>query len=140
MEIPLVLKLIHLKPRVVHRLPGRLRVHIPALRQITSEFQGIVDALMTKFSYPSGIEKLSINFITGNILIFYNHNSIGEKSVLFWLNDLSAITGRIWMRFKNSTNGNGKKTGENLLHYFIDASKNGNILDKNFIVPDYVWN
>jgi hypothetical protein len=140
MEIPFVLRMLHLKPRVVHRIPGRLRVHIPALRQVSEEFQNIVDVLVTKFSFPTGIEQVSTNYITGNLLILYDHTSAEEKAVLEWLSDLSMITGQIWIRFKNSTNGEVKEVGENLLHYFIKASKNGNILDKNFIIPDYVWN
>jgi hypothetical protein len=140
MEIPYIINLLHLKPRVVHRLPGRLRVHIPALRQVTSDFQNIVDVVVTKFSYPSGIEKVSINYITGNLLIHYNQNTIQESSVLVWLSELSMITGQIWMRLRNCTNGDAKSVGKNLLNYFIEASKEGNILDKNFIIPDYVWN
>jgi hypothetical protein len=140
MEIPYILKLLHLKPRVIHRLPGRLRVHIPALRQVTADFQNIVDVVVTKFSYPSGIEKVTINYITGNLLIHYNQKFIQENSVLEWISGLSMITGQIWMRLKNCTNGDVKSVGQNLLNYFIDNSKKGNILDKNFIIPDYVWN
>lgn len=139
MKIPFVLKLLHLKPRVVHRLPGRVRVHIPALRDIFVDIQKIVDVLLTKFTFPVGINDVSINYITGNLLIHYDENIIHEKSVLDWLNDLSAITGQIWVRFTNFSNGNANKTGKNLLTYFLEASKNGNILDKNFIIPDYVW-
>ena len=139
MKLPYVLKLLHLKPRVVHRLPGRMRVHIPALRQISIDFQKVVDVLLTKFSFPVGINVVTINFITGNLLILYESNRIQEKAVLEWLNDLSEITGQIWIRFTNSSNGNAGKTSDSLLEYFLNASKNGNILDKNFIIPDYVW-
>ena len=140
MEIPFVLRMLQLKPRVVHRIPGRLRVHIPALRQVSVDFQNIVDVLVTKFSFPKGIQDVTTNYITGNLLIFYDHTIVKEKAVLEWLSDLSVITGRIWIQFKNSTNGNAKEVGENLLQYFVKASKNGNILDKNFIIPEYVWN
>lgn len=139
MKIPFILKLLHLKPRVVHRLPGRVRVHIPALRNISSDFQKLVDVLLTKFSFPDGIGKVTINYITGNLLILYDEKCIQERSVLDWLNDLAVITSQIWIRFSNSTNGNAGITAKNLLNYFLEASNNGNILDKNFIIPDYVW-
>jgi len=139
MKIPFVLKLLHLKPRVVHRLPGRVRVHIPALRQISADFQKIVDVMLTKYSFPVGINDVSINFISGNLLVHYDENIIQEKSVLDWLNDLSAITGQIWVRFSNFSNGDANETGKNLLNYFLESSKCRNILDKNFIIPDYVW-
>lgn len=139
MKIPFVLKLLHLKPRVVHRLPGRVRVHIPALRQISADFQKIVDVMLTKYSFPVGINDVSVNFISGNLLVHYDENIIQEKSVLDWLNDLSAITGQIWIRFSNFSNGNANETGKNLLNYFLESSKSRNILDKNFIIPDYVW-
>jgi hypothetical protein len=139
MDIPFVLKMLHLKPRVVHRLPGRLRVHIPALRHVSIEFQKIVDILLTKFSFPEGIIKVTINYISGNLLILYDKDSVYEKAVLDWLSDLATITGQIWVRFIRSDNGNGHTTAENLLHFFLEASKNGNILNKNFIIPNYVW-
>jgi len=139
MKIPFVLKLLHLKPRVVHRLPGRVRVHIPALRQISADFQKIVNVMLTKYSFPVGINDVSVNFISGNLLVHYDENIIQEKSVLDWLNDLSAITGQIWIRFSNFSNGNANETGKNLLIYFLESSKSRNILDKNFIIPDYVW-
>ena len=63
-----IFRLIQLKFRVVHRLPGRLRVHVPALRQISTQFQNIVDVLINKFSYPVGIQDVGINYITGNLL------------------------------------------------------------------------
>lgn len=139
MKISFILKLLHLKPRVVHRLPGRVRVHIPALRNIASDFQKLVDVLLTKFSFPDGIRKVTINYITGNLLILYDEKCIQERSVLDWLNDLAVITSQIWIRFSNSTNGNAGITAKNLSNYFLEASNNGNILDKNFIIPDYVW-
>ena len=104
------------------------------------DFQNIVDVLVTKFSLPKGIQDVTTNYITGNLLIFYDHTIVQEKAVLEWLSDWSVITGRIWIQFKNSTNGNANEVGENLLQYFVKASKNGNILDKNFIIPEYVWN
>ena len=140
MGIPFVIKMLHLKPRVIHRLPGRIRVHIPALRQVSIEFQEIVDVLLTGFMYPEGIQEVTINYITGNLLILYNNDSMQEKSVLDWLSELSKITGQIWIRFKNAVNGNAQKIGKNLLYYFTEASKNGTILDKNFNIPDHVWN
>ena len=140
MDIPLIHRLLHLKPRVVHKIPGRIRVHIPALRHVTTEFQSVVDVLVSKFSYPVGILKVTTNYITGNLLILYDKDVIQESDVLVWLSDLSEITGQIWMKFRKSTNGNSEEIGKNLLQFFVDESKNGNILDKNIIIPDYVWN
>jgi hypothetical protein len=115
-------------------------VHIPALRQISTQFQDIIDVLIIKFSYPVGIQDVGINYITGNLLIHYDHQSSSEKAILAWLSDLSMITERIWYQFRDAANGNADEISENLLQYFIEVSKNGNILDKNLIIPDYVWN
>jgi hypothetical protein len=115
-------------------------VHIPALRQVSMAFQDIVDVLLKDFMYPAGIQKVTINYITGNLLILYENEVIQEKRVLDWLSELATITGQIWLRFKNDVNGNAQKIGKNLLHFFTEASKNGIILDKNFKIPDYVWN
>lgn len=127
------------RPRVIHRLPGRLRVHIPVIRQVTAEFQNISDHLLKKINLPEGIMSTDINYITGNVLVYYNADSIYENEVLNWIQDLKKIALDISSRLAILSDAEAEMRGKRLIEYFKEISKNGNILDKHFKIPEYVW-
>jgi len=135
-----IFKSIHLRPRILHRLPGRLRIHIPILRQISEQFQKFVHLMLKDFTLPEGIHSVKINFITGNILVEYDLNHTGEKEILFWLRELTKIAEEVWSRFSRVNNGNKDQISKNLIEYFTQKADNNVKLDKNFHIPEYVWN
>lgn len=140
MPLEMIFKSIHLRPRILHRIPGRLRIHIPVLRQITGDFQNITYSLLNDFTLPNGILSVNINFITGNILIEYEVNISSEKEILIWLADITKIADKIWSRFSYVKNGNKDKISANLIDYFAKLANNKQKLDKNINIPEYVWN
>lgn len=77
-----------LGPKVIHRVPGRLRVSVPAIRRIPSQFNGMANRLMDKVRLPDGVKTVDLNFISGNVLIHYHVNQTEEVGVMGWLNDL----------------------------------------------------
>ena len=77
-----------LGPKVIHRVPGRLRVSVPAIRHIPSQFNGMANRLMDKVRLPDGVKTVDLNFISGNVLIHYHVNQTEEVGVMGWLNDL----------------------------------------------------
>ena len=127
------------RPRVIHRIPGRIRIHIPVIRQVTAEFQNISSHLLKKINLPEGIISTNINYITGNVLVHYNADSIYENEVLTWIQDLKKIAFDISSRFESLSDSEARVRGRQLLKYFKQISKNGNILDKHFKIPDHVW-
>jgi hypothetical protein len=140
MPLEMIFKSIHLRPRILHRLPGRLRIHIPVLRQISEPFQKFVHLLLQDFTLPEGIRSVRINFITGNLLIEYDIKGTEEKEILRWLEDIAKIAEGAWSKFSRVKNGNKDQISENLIEYLTQKANTKVKLDKNFHIPEYVWN
>ena len=71
-------------PRIVHSLPGRMRVHIPGMKDMPEELREIVERLSPTFREINGIRSISFNYTTGNLLIYYG-GWLNEKVLLEWL-------------------------------------------------------
>lgn len=72
-------------PRVVHSLPGRLRVHVPALCHLPEDMKPLVGHFEKILKVSSTIEKATLNLRSGNILVCYCQESAKEKDVLSFL-------------------------------------------------------
>ncbi|MBT3272764.1 MAG: hypothetical protein HN368_06395 [Spirochaetales bacterium] len=70
-----------LRPRVVHNLPGRMRIYLPALKRVTEEMipEGMYESIAGFFP---GVTSFSPNCVTGNILVEYDTSVISESEVL----------------------------------------------------------
>ncbi len=67
---------------ILHTLPGRLRVHIPLLKSIIEEFSPTYETIEELLFSAPGIQKVTPNYISGNILITYNPEEIDEESII----------------------------------------------------------
>jgi len=132
--------LMQMRPRVIHRIPGRLRIHVPALKKVQPEYNEIVDSIFTKSHLPEGIEQTKVNFITGNILVNYDLNETNEKNTLNWVFDIKKIAEYIFLKFLDLEKEKMNITKEKLLDYFKKISSNGIIMNKKFTIPDEIWN
>ena len=131
---------IQLRPRVIHRLPGRMRIHFPALQKINGNFHDIANVLLKGFRLPDHFSEVQINYITGNILIVYQVEKLVERQVMDWIFDIKKIVESIVLKFFNMDDEAIKISQIKLLHYLQDASQNGNVIDKKFNIPDEIWN
>lgn len=73
------------RPRVIHRLPGRLRVHIPLLRRLPREHQGLADAVGSLLAAPEGIRQVRVSLHTGNSLLLFDPDQLTEGEILEYL-------------------------------------------------------
>ncbi|GAC1403579.1 MAG: hypothetical protein NVSMB49_21230 [Ktedonobacteraceae bacterium] len=64
------------EPRVLHTIPGRMRVHIPDW-----EGQGKRD-IEAQVRQISGVQRVQVNTLTGNLLILFDPIIIDEKTLL----------------------------------------------------------
>ncbi len=67
---------------VVHRLPGRLRLHVPLLRHVPDEWLGLVDLCERVLRMPPGIQRVRLEPRTGNALVEYDAGALQEDDVL----------------------------------------------------------
>lgn len=128
-----------LRPRIVHQLPGRLRVHVPALLETSKEFQHKADPLIKLFSLPQGIKTVKINFITGNMLIFYDLQLICEKEVFNWIHQLRYLMIEILNGLSKVSNGKLPVVTERLINFMEQAIKKKVVLNKEIKIPKDVW-
>lgn len=75
-------------PKVVHRLPGRLRIHVNALKHVPGDFHGL-DALVPRLcGRLRGVREASLNFETGNVLIHFDPEMVDEETIVRFLERL----------------------------------------------------
>lgn len=128
-----------LRPIVKHRLPGRLRIHIPALLNATKEFQQKTNESIEKLKFPQGIKSLQISFTTGNILINYRIEETTEEKVLVWVNELRDVAAQIWSRNLQLSQDKQQVAVNRLLSFLDKTIEDKTIIDKKLYLPDEIW-
>lgn len=74
------------KIKVVHSIPGRLRLHVPGLDKVPKEMEKYDHYVTSLIKFDKGIETVSYSYVTGKILLTYNKNLTNENKILNWLN------------------------------------------------------
>lgn len=75
-----------LRPRVTHELPGRVRLHLPALKHIPANMRMWVQEAAQVFARHEAIEDIETNPVTGNVLIHYDADKIEGQEVVAYFN------------------------------------------------------
>ena len=70
------------RPKVVHSLPGRLRMFLPLLKRIGSDAEIPAELISEIIDAIPGVERLSVNALTGTILIEYDRSFLSEKHIV----------------------------------------------------------
>ena len=81
-----------LRPQVMHRLPGRLRLRIPALKRLPVNPQGVGEIVGTLIELLPGVHSVDTNVVTGSVLVRYDPNKLGEKAIMNHINGLIRMT------------------------------------------------
>lgn len=76
--------------RVVHRIPGRIRILIPVLKKLPVIWRIYVKPATELIRIRKGINSAEIQPITGSLLIEYNPEILDEAGILRWLETLVA--------------------------------------------------
>ena len=79
-------------PRVVHNLPGRLRVHFSAMKMLSSRWHRYSAPVAELVEIKQGIENTNIQPKTGNVLITYDADTLGDKDILKWIESIIKIS------------------------------------------------
>jgi hypothetical protein len=87
-----------LRPRIVHRLPGRLRLHIPALKHIDSTHRDWAFLWQDLLRGMIEIQSIEVNLTTGNALIHYHPDQLTEAELLGFLRAANRVVLRHWDR------------------------------------------
>lgn len=89
MEMPNLLKTAFVyfaKVKVVHSIPGRLRLQIPGLDNVPDEMKKYEHYVVDIIKLEDGIKDVNFSYITGKILLTYDPEKTNEKRIVSWLN------------------------------------------------------
>jgi hypothetical protein len=75
--------------KVVHHLPGRLRLHIPLLERLSSEWRCYQSDLVEIIKLNKGIVDIEMSIISGRVLIYYHPDRTSKSQILQWVKDLA---------------------------------------------------
>ena len=87
-----------LRPRVVHRLPGRLRLRVPALKRIDHAQREWAFVWRDLLGEHAEIESVEVNLTTGSVLIRYHPDQLTEAELLAFLRAVNRLVLRHWDR------------------------------------------
>jgi hypothetical protein len=71
--------------RIIHSLPGRMRIHIPLLEKLPSPWHEYAEPVAGVVKIKRGIQDVTIQPISGRVLIIYKPELIGEQQIKEWL-------------------------------------------------------
>ncbi|WBW95035.1 HMA2 domain-containing protein [Oceanirhabdus sp. W0125-5] len=71
-----------IKIKVIHSIPGRLRINAPAIKQIPKEWQIQDENITSVFLVIKGVKEVSFSYLTGNVVIKYDPQITNEKKIL----------------------------------------------------------
>lgn len=80
-----------LRLQIVHRLPGRLRLRVPAIRQIDQAQQEWAFVWRDLLGGTGEIESVEVNPTTGSVLIRYDPDRLTEAELLAFLQAVNRL-------------------------------------------------
>lgn len=79
------------KFKVVHSIPGRIRLKINNVSKIPKEAAMYDKYVIEGIKILDGIDNIEFNYITGSVIITYNPDKLNEKIVINWINHVLNI-------------------------------------------------
>ncbi|MBS9775695.1 MAG: cation transporter [Fusobacterium sp.] len=79
------------KVKVVHSIPGRIRLFIPSLDKVPAQFKKYENYTSSILKLKNGINNITYSYTTSKILIEYDKSKLSEKDIVEWLNKIWKI-------------------------------------------------
>jgi len=137
--IVLQLRSLLLRPRIVHRLPGRLRLYLPALKQINHVQQEWAFVWRDLLGSPAEIETVEVNLTTGSLLIRYHADQLTEVELLAFLHAVNRLALRYWDRLAATPPAKLPHVLRRLVRAIRAGTRHRLVFDDKFEIPEDVW-
>jgi hypothetical protein len=124
-DIVLQLRSLLLRPRIVHRLPGRLRLYLPALKQINHVQQ--------EWAF------VWRDLTTGSLLIRYHADQLTEAELLAFLQAVNRLALRYWDRLAATPAAKLPHVLRRLVRAIRAGTRHRLVFDDKFEIPEDVW-
>ena len=128
-----------LRPRVVHGLPGRLRVHVPLVRRLSGEEADEVGAWSNLLAALDGIDSAELSPVTGNVLIQYDCDRVSEQEILAFIQGFSRLACRFRDRIAALPAYRRPIVLDRLREYVRDALRHKVVFDHEVELPADLW-
>ncbi|ALF24577.1 cation transporter [Fusobacterium nucleatum subsp. nucleatum ATCC 23726] len=79
------------KVKVVHSIPGRIRLLIPSLDKFPEQMKKHEHYITTIIKLKNGIKSVEFSYLTSKILIEYDKMKLKEQDIVDWLNKIWKI-------------------------------------------------
>ena len=79
------------KVKVVHSIPGRIRLLIPSLDKFPEQMKKHEHYITTSIKLKNGIKSVEFSYLTSKILIEYDKMKLKEQDIVDWLNKIWKI-------------------------------------------------
>ena len=80
-----------IKVKVVHSIPGRIRLLIPSLDKFPEEMKKHEHYISAIIKLKDGIKSIEYSYLTSKILIEYDKTKLKEQDIVNWLNKIWKI-------------------------------------------------
>jgi hypothetical protein len=128
------------RPTVVHRLPGRLRIHIPALTRLANgQCSGLPGIWRELLGSLPGIQVTEVNLPTGNVLIRYDPARQSEAEVLAFLRAVHGALIVHWERLAATPAPEWPRVVKRLIRTLRKSTRHRLVLEEPVRIPDDVW-
>lgn len=77
--------------KVIHSVPGRIRLFIPYLDKFPEQMKKYEHYITAIIKLKKGIESVEYSYLTSKILIKYDKISLKEQDIVDWLNKIWEI-------------------------------------------------
>ena len=79
------------KVKVVHSIPGRIRLLIPSLDKFPEQMKKYEHYITAIIKLKDGIKSVEYSYLTSKILIEYDKMKLKEQDIVDWLNKIWKI-------------------------------------------------
>ena len=128
-----------LSPKVVHRLPGRLRLRIPALKRLAGAPNQPSFLWRDLKIGPNRIDLIEVNLTTGSVLIRYRRDDLTEAELLGFLQAVNRLVLHHWDQFKTVPAENLPVVLKRLVQVVGLATSHRLALNGDIQIPNDVW-
>ena len=79
------------KVKVVHSIPGRIRLLIPSLDKFPEQMKKQEQYITAIIKLKNGIKSVEYSYLTSKVLIEYDKDKLKEQDIVDWLNKIWKI-------------------------------------------------
>ena len=126
-------------PRIVHQLPGRLRLRVPALKQIGPAQREWAFVWRDLLRGMSEIESVEVDLTTGSVLIRYHPDQLTETELLAFLRAVNRLALKHWDRLAATPPAELPEVLQRLIRAIRAGVRRRLALDDKLEISSDVW-